>query len=186
NKSTILTNLESWYTNNLASYESKLADTIWCNDKSTVSGGPGYGTNSTDYAAYNRLTSTKQPTLICPNDNNGGKLSKFTVKDTTNGNGNLTYKIGLLTADEIAFAGSIAYTYNRSTYLQENTGTKWWWSLSPSGCHASTASVWIVGSGDLYVNGVRSNYGVRPAISLISSTTISGGSGTSEDPYIVN
>ena len=99
NKSTILTNLESWYNNNLESYESKLADTIWCNDKSTVSGGPGYGTNSTYYAAYNRLTSTKQPTLICPNDNNGGKLSKFTVKDTTNGNGNLTYKIGLLTAD---------------------------------------------------------------------------------------
>ena len=55
NKSTILQNLETWYTNNLASYESKLADTIWCNDKSTVSGGPGYGTNSTYYAAYNRI-----------------------------------------------------------------------------------------------------------------------------------
>ena len=125
NKSTILTNLETWYNNNLESYESKLADTIWCNDKSTVSGGPGYGTNSTNYAASNRLTSTKQPTLICPNDNNGGKLSKFTVKDTTNGNGNLTYKIGLLTADEIAFAGSIAGTSNHSTYLQENTGTNY-------------------------------------------------------------
>ena len=131
NKSTILTNLESWYNNNLESYESKLADTIWCNDKSTVSGGPGYGTNSTDYAAYNRLRSIKQPTLICPNDNNGGKLSKFTVKDTTNGNGNLTYKIGLLTTDEIAFAGSVSGKYNCSTYLQENTGTSWW-SLSPS------------------------------------------------------
>ena len=131
NKSNILKNLETWYNNNLKTYESKLADTIWCNDKSTVSGGLGYGTNATDYGAYNRLASTKQPTLKCPNDNNGGKLSKFTVDDTTNGNGNLTYKIGLLTADEIAFAGSIAYTYNRSTYLQENTGTTWWWSLSP-------------------------------------------------------
>ena len=79
NKSTILKNLETWYTNNLASYESILADTIWCNDKSTVSGGLGYGTNETDYAAYNRLVSTKQPTLICPNDNNGRKLSKFTL-----------------------------------------------------------------------------------------------------------
>ncbi len=186
NKSTILTNLETWYNNNLESYESKLADTIWCNDKSTVSGGLGYGTNSTDYAAYNRLNSTKQPTLKCPNDNNGGKLSKFTVDDTTNGNGNLTYKIGLLTADEIAFAGSIASTYNRSTYLQENTGTKWWWSLSPSGCHGSAPSVWLVGSGELYVNGVSSNHGVRPVISLISSTTISRGTGTSEEPYVVN
>ena len=184
NKSTILTNLETWYTNNLASYADKLADTIWCNDKSTVSGGLGYGTNETDYAAYNRLASTKQPTLKCPNDNNGGKLSKFTVDDTTNGNGNLTYKIGLLTADEIAFSGSIAYTYNRSTYLQENTGTTWWWSLSPGGFHGGVAFVWGVGSGSLSDYGVVNLDGLRPAISLISSTSVTG-NGTSDNPYVV-
>jgi len=184
NKSDILKNLETWYTNNLTSYESKLADTIWCNDKSTVSGGLGYGTNATDYGAYNRLASTKQPTLKCPNDNNGGKLSKFTVDDTKNGNGNLTYKIGLLTADEIAFAGSIAYTYNRSTYLQENTGTTWWWSLSPRVFNGSDANVWNVVSGDLNINYVYYVNGLRPVISLISSTNVTG-DGTSENPYVV-
>ena len=184
NKSDILKNLETWYTNNLTSYESKLADTIWCNDKSTVSGGLGYGTNATDYGAYNRLASTKQPTLKCPNDNNGGKLSKFTVDDTINGNGDLTYKIGLLTADEIAFAGSIAYTYNRSTYLQENTGTTWWWSLSPGFFDGGRASVWGVFSGCLGIDYVGSDYGLRPVISLISSTNVTG-DGTSENPYVV-
>ena len=184
NKSDILKNLETWYTNNLTSYESKLADTIWCNDKSTVSGGLGYGTNGTSYGAYNRLASTKQPTLKCPNDNNGGKLSKFTVDDTTNGNGNLTYKIGLLTADEIAFAGSIAYTYNRSTYLQENTGTTWWWSLSPGYFIGSYAIVWDVDSGDLGDYYVNRYSGLRPVISLISSTNVTG-DGTSENPYVV-
>ena len=184
NKSDILKNLETWYTNNLTSYESKLADTIWCNDKSTVSGGLGYGTNATNYGAYNRLASTKQPTLKCPNDNNGGKLSKFTVDDTKNGNGNLTYKIGLLTADEIAFAGSIAYTYNRSTYLQENTGTTWWWSLSPNGFSGSGAHVWYVRSGYLSYNYVSYYVGLRPVISLISSTNVTG-DGTSENPYVV-
>ena len=184
NKSDILKNLETWYNNNLKTYESKLADTIWCNDKSTVSGGLGYGTNATDYGAYNRLASTKQPTLKCPNDNNGGKLSKFTVDDTTNGNGNLTYKIGLLTADEIAFAGSIAYTYNRSTYLQENTGTTWWWSLSPFVFNGSDAYVWVVGSGGLNYGYVYRDYGLRPVISLISSTNVTG-DGTSENPYVV-
>ena len=184
NKSDILKNLETWYTNNLTSYESKLADTIWCNDKSTVSGGLGYGTNATDYGAYNRLASTKQPTLKCPNDNNGGKLSKFTVDDTINGNGDLTYKIGLLTADEIAFAGSIAYTYNRSTYLQENTGTTWWWSLSPVSFGGSGAGVWVVGSGDLGSGDVYGHNGLRPVISLISSTNVTG-DGTSENPYVV-
>ena len=185
NKSTILTNLETWYTNNLASYESKLADTIWCNDKSTVSGGLGYETNATYYAAYNRLASTKQPTLKCPNDNNGGKLSKFTVDDITNGNGNLSYKIGLLTADEIAFSGSIAYTYNHSTYLQENATGDWWWSLSPYCFSDVKAGVWIVASGDLGYSYVNRGFGLRPAISLVSSITISGGTGTSEDPYVV-
>ena len=184
NKSDILKNLETWYTNNLTSYESKLADTIWCNDKSTVSGGLGYGTNATDYGAYNRLASTKQPTLKCPNDNNGGKLSKFTVDDTKNGNGNLTYKIGLLTADEIAFAGSIAYTYNRSTYLQENTGTTWWWSLSPGYFNGSHADVWRVRSGYLGSYSVDFDDGLRPVISLISSTNVTG-DGTSENPYVV-
>jgi hypothetical protein len=36
NKSTILTNLETWYTSKMTTYTNKLADTIWCNDKSTV------------------------------------------------------------------------------------------------------------------------------------------------------
>ena len=184
NKSDILKNLETWYTNNLTSYESKLADTIWCNDKSTVSGGLGYGTNATDYGAYNRLASTKQPTLKCPNDNNGGKLSKFTVDDTKNGNGNLTYKIGLLTADEIAFAGSISGYYNRSTYLQENTGTTRWWSLSPDGFYGDDAGVWGVDSGGLGYDYVSSDGGLRPAISLISSTSVTG-NGTSDNPYVV-
>ena len=183
-KSTILTNLETWYKNNLTSYENKLADTIWCNDKSVRNGGLGYETNTTDYAAYNRLTSTKQPTLKCPNDNNGGKLSKFTVDDTTNGNGNLTYKIGLLTADEIAFSGSIYGSYNRSTYLQENTGGSWWWSLSPVGFNGG-AGVWYVALGALSSGGVGNDRWLRPAISLVSSTSVTG-NGTSEDPYVIN
>ncbi|UKI28350.1 MAG: hypothetical protein L6V78_05310 [Clostridium sp.] len=189
NKSRILTNLETWYKNNLASYTDKLADTIWCNDKSTVSGGLGYGTDDTDYAAHNRFdggdaASYASPSLKCPNDNNGGKLSKFTVSDTTYGNGNLSYKIGLLTADEIAFAGSMYGTYNRSTYLQENTGDNFWWSLSPSAFHGGRAVVWNVHSGYLGGYNVYNGGCLRAAISLISSTNVTG-NGTSEDPYVV-
>ena len=208
NKSTILTNLEKWYTNNLATYESKLADTIWCNDKSTfttyTSGstygtGLGYGTNQTGYGAYNRIyggnpASYASPSLICPNDNNGGKLSKFTVSDTTNGNGNLTYKIGLLTADELAFAGFKDGYNNCSTYLQENTGKNWWWSLSPDFFKGS-AYTWYINSGSLqthttnsgylfYFNVGKNNGCIRPSISLKSTTNVTG-EGTSENPYKV-
>ena len=203
NKSTILINLETWYKNNLASYDEKLADTIWCNDKSTIttlsSGstygtGLGYGTNKTGYGAYNRIyggdaASYANPSLICPNDNNGGKLSKFTVDDTINGNGNLTYKIGLLTVDEIAFAGSMYNTYNYSTYLYENTINSDWWTLSPINFDGANARVWDVdGSGsNMFGFTVKfTTHGVRPSISLVSDIKISGGTGTSEEPYVVN
>ena len=206
NKSTILTNLETWYTNNLASYESELADTIWCNDKSVItdtSFNPyeflepgsnfGYGNYDTYYNTTKRLVDSNNkaggtgPSFKCPNDNNGGKLSKFTADDTTNGNGNLTYKIGLLTADEIAFAGSIAHTDNYSTYLQENTSGDLWWSLSP-GSASGSAGIWLGGDFmvDWYDGAIYSDCSLRPAISLVSDITISGGTGTSEDPYVVN
>ena len=185
NKSIILTNLETWYTNNLASYESKLADTIWCNDKTNVTdttfdpegwhpNGLGYAKNVTYYGATQRLASSSGsaggtgPSLRC-----NGELNKITAK------------IGLITADETAFAGSTDYTSNRSTYLLENTGGNPWWSLSPYGFDGSDASVWVVYMGYLGDDNVLIGLGLRPVISLISSATISGGSGTSEDPYVV-
>ena len=188
NNSTILTNLETWYTNNLKTYADAIADTVWCNDKTNVTdttfnpngysnvNGLGYAKNVTYYGATQRLLSSSGsaggtgPSLKC-----NGELSK------------IKSKIGLITADEIAFSGSIAFTYNRSTYLQENTGANWWWSLSPNYFFGGGASVWNVVSG--YLNGIDFvNYdrGVRPAISLVSDIEISGGSGTSEDPYVVN
>ena len=197
NKSTILTNLETWYKNNLVSYEDKLADTIWCNDKSTftkhASGatagtGLGYGTNLTYYGAPNRIAvpSYSSPSLKCPNDKNGGKLSKFTVSDTTNGNGNLAYKIGLLTADEISYSGSIGATYNNSTYLNENALSNSWWTLSPYNFYSTDNKAYMYYvAGGAFGWGFTITLGLRPAIALTSSTTISGGTGTSEDPYIV-
>ena len=232
-KSTILQKLETWYRNNFASYQTKLADTIWCNDKSTKTNqtiidtrldtttnklnksvdtypGLGYGTNKTIYSGGQRAssnyyytdTSGKQygpvgtgPTLICPLDNDGGKLSKLTVSDTINGNGALDSRIGLLTVDEVLYAGSIdwygyqALNYNNSSinsYLKENA-IGWYWTFSPYTYYSIYANVLRVG-GDGYVRGswVANASGLRPAVSLISTTTISGGNGTSSNPFIVN
>ena len=189
NKSTILTNLETWYTNNLKTYESVIDNSVWCNDKTIVTDttydpwsyggnatGLGYGTNKTYYGATQRLVSTSGsaggtgPSLKC-----NGELSK------------ITSKVGLITADELAFAG-YAYGKNNTTiYLQENATDTYWWSLSPFDFNGSGAGVWFVSgsSGSFNSNYVGITRGVRTSISLISSTTISGGSGTSEDPYII-
>ena len=188
NNSTILTNLETWYTNNLKTYADTIADTVWCNDKTNVTdtsydpwgwtpNGYGYGKNVTYYGATQRLISTNGrtggtgPSLKC----NSG-LSK------------INSKVGLITADELAYAGYAAALKNTTTYLQENATDTDWLSLSPSVFFSVYAFVWSVngGSGDFDNYSVNSDGGVRPAISLIISTTISGGTGTSEDPYVVN
>ena len=206
NKSAILQNLEKWYNTYISAYESKLADTIWCNDKSvyestsfrpwdtaTLGTKYGIGTNANFYSSIPRLVTNNNtvggtgPILICPNDNFGGKLSKFTVSDTVNGNGALDKKVGLLTIDEIVFAGAVRYTANTTFYLYENASGSQWWSLTP-GFYSGAGRVWGYINGGEYVSNIAitTNGALRPAISLKNITTISKGTGTSSDPYIIN
>ena len=62
----------------------------------------------------------------------------------------------------------------------------WWWSLSPNNFNGSNANVWIVsGSARGVVNyRVSNTFGVRPSISLKSTTNVTG-EGTSSSPYKV-
>ena len=187
NKSTILTNLEAWYDkNNLKDYEKVIADTVWCNDKTNVTdttydpwkitpNGYGYAKNATYYGAMQRLASTSDsaggtgPSLKC-----NGELSK------------INSKVGLITADELAYAGYAAFLENETTYLQENATDIQWWSLSPLRFNAGSADVWLLyGSSGFFTNGnVRDAFGVRPSISLKSTTNVTG-NGTSDKPYKV-
>ena len=210
NPSVILTSLNKWYTNVLSKQanfnDNQLADIIWCNDKSVVTDTTfnpdnytlgtnyGYGTNANYYSAIKRLKSTSNsaggtgPSLICPNDNNGGKLSKFTVSDTAYGNGALSSyaKVGLLTADEIAFAGGAHNTSNSTYYIKGNTNSSWWWALSPNGFSGVNARVWgVTGySSRLGYDYVGRSGGARPSLSLQSGVKISSsGVGSATNPY---
>ena len=188
NKSTILTNLEAWYEkNNLKNYEKVIADTVWCNDKTNVTdtsydpwsitpNGRGYAKNVTYYGATQRLVSKNGnaggtgPSLKCT-----GELSK------------INSKVGLITADELAYAGYAYAQNNTTTYLQENATDTYWWSLSPGGFDGGLARVWnVYGSrGGFGRNYVGDTNGVRPSISLKSTTNVTG-EGTSSTPYIIS
>ena len=210
--STILTNLKSWYTNVLSKQSgfssSQLADTIWCNDKSVVTDTTfnpsslplgtnyGYAKNINYYSTAKRLMQASSwkaggtgPSLICPNDNNGGKLSKFTVSDTEYGNGALKNytKVGLLTIDEVVFAGAVRGTKNSTYYLNANATLSSWWTLSPNHYDSYGAFVWGVDgySRDLYTGLAYINYGLRPSLSLNSKIKISSGVGvgSAANPY---
>ena len=208
NDSTIKTKVDKWYEDNLkTNYSNYLADTLFCNDKTLAENGIGgvttqlgYGTNKTYYSSDERLRystgttsiTTAKPTFKCA-ESATNDYSRFTVDVATlsNGNktnGNLKYPIGLLSADEVAYAGSYRYSLtNRPFYLHNSSITSNWWLSSPSLCPGSAAIVWDVDGSD---GDIGSNYGgysrvFRPSINLKADILVGGGEGTSLNPYTV-
>ena len=162
--------LEEWYNNNLKSYEEKIADGKYCNDRNVESGSIWASTpNSTlYYASRKRLYKNYVPLFSCSSDDI------------------LNVKVGLITADEIVYAGGINrenflyYLYNDQDYWTM-TSYYMWVDGSPS-----QACMFIVTSSGSLIGGygVQGLIGVRPVINLYSNVKFSG-SGTIEDPYIV-
>ena len=173
NDSTVKGVIDTWYKNNMTSYTSKLEDATFCNDRSYTTNG-----STLYFEVRTKLLTNYQPTLKCAQDND-----KFTV-DASNGNGALTYPVGLITADEIVYAGGIYNTGNSSFYLY--TG-QYYWALSPSTFYDSYVhEFYLRSTGDLNYYVVNNSVGVRPVLALKPGTTISGGSGTAANPFIVN
>ena len=173
-KGDVLKKLESWYEEKLSAYTDYLEDVIWCNDKS-------YNTSNKYFGAYTRFKSYT-PSLVCPNDSLGGNLSKYTVSDTTKGNGALTYKIGLLTADELMFAGASSST-NTSFYLYVNSNDEWW-TISPANYNGSYYISFTYKDKIYSLDNPYPSAYLRPAIA-IKSTAIVGGTGTKTNPYVI-
>ena len=194
NDSTIKTYLDNWYKTNIVgtTNEQYLADNVFCNDRSISSNVPssssssynnlGYGTNATAYRWYygpwERNGYNSSMRLICPQKNDA-----FTVSDTTNGNGALTYPIGLLSTDEIVLAGGWNVA-NSGYYLYSG---QVWRASSPYNFDGVYASVRVVRSDGnvLYDYMVSNDYWVRPVFNL-KADVLAQGSGTVSDPYRIS
>ena len=206
--STIKKAVDKWYEDNLkTNYANFLADTLFCNDKTLASNGIGgvttqlgYGTNKTYYASTERLLystgttsiTTAKPTFKCA-ESATNDYSRFTVNVTTLANGNktngkLTYSIGLLSADEVSYAGAYKYNQtNKTYYLYNSSITSYWWLSSPYIYNSSHANEWNVycSGGSIVSNYVNSSYAFRPSINLKASVLVNGGEGTSSNPYTI-
>ena len=182
--STIKGVLDIWYRNNLQSYADKIStEAGFCGDRqpstssSSSNGQGGTGTTVTYYGTYIRLVTNKAPTFDCQNSSD-----LYTVASSSQGNKALDYPIGLITLDEVAFAGGVVGTANNSYYLY--TGQHYW-TMSPYRVYSpGYAYVFYVSStGHLNNYRVDSAYGVRPVINLLPDVTIKSGNGTSTTPY---
>ena len=109
--------IDAWYKTNMTSYTSKLEDTGFCNDRTYFNfNSSGWNKDYSNYdkwlyfSSVQRLNNRKL-SLVCPR-----QLDKFSVS-TNNGNGALTYPVGMITAEEIAYAGGVIWQTNTSYYL---------------------------------------------------------------------
>ena len=188
NDSTIKTYIDNWYKTNIleTANEHYLADNVFCNDRSistyTTSSNTklGYGTTSTYYRwACGPWEGTNcgnmKMMLTCPQQNDA-----FTVSDTSNGNGALTYPVGLLSTDEVVLAGG--WTASNSGYYLYSGQV--WWASTPGSFFDSTARVRFVNSDGNASFGfyVKDSYGVRPVFNL-KAEVLAEGSGIASDPY---
>ena len=189
NNSTIKTYIDNWYNNNLSSYSKYIStEAVYCNDRELAQGSTYKTGNTTfDYAPRGRLDTNKTPAYNCTN-----------IKDAFSGSNSeakLTYPIGLMTADEVAYAGGKAFTNLPSPYAWyylnsaggSITGSTYWYSLSPIYWYGSFSWVWGVAGSDntgyLGRNDVLGSLAVRPAISLKFCIKYSTGNGAPETPY---
>ena len=162
--------LEEWYNTNLKSQETKIADGKYCNDRNVESGKTWSSTSSSMfyYAGYRRLYTDYAPTLSCET------LDTYTLK------------VGLITADEVMYAGG-KNTNNTSYYLYNG---QTYWTMTPQQWYYENLAnmesrVFFVNDYG-YVDGWYSNntFALRPVINLKANIKLSG-NGTINDPYEV-
>ncbi len=163
--STIKTYLENWYSENMMPYDEYIETSKFCNDTTTRTSG-----SIIYYGAYDRLYTKKDPSFKC--ENTTGKYG-----------GEYNLKIGLITADEIIFAGGKISISNSSFYLSGKSSS--FWTASPRAVNQDEG-FWQIylgengGTTDVYFD-----EGVRPVINLKSDLLVPEATGTIDNPYII-
>ena len=130
-----------------------------------------------EYTAGNKYYVTKTPSYIC---------------ETTGKNGEIDInKVGMLTFDEIVYAGG-GDSSNSNYYLNNNAKAYWWWMLSPDffdyveGNVATSQIFYLEGDGSILDYNVFHNAAsLRASVSIKSDVIVSDGVGTISDPYVI-
>lgn len=184
--STIKIAVDSWYKTNIEDkgYRGYISTTIgFCGDRSLYSnsGGDGVQINKNTYfGAYGRyISNTAQ--FTCPEPNR----DLYTVSSSSLGNKSLTYPVGLITYDEMVFAGIDGRHINKLSWIYSMFHT---WTMSPSMFDAGNGAGGEFNEtsvGALSANTITSERNARPVINLKSDTLITGGIGTVNEPYVI-
>ena len=191
--STIKTAVDNWYKTNIADkgYSSYISNAVgFCGDRSLPAGiwgtnDNGDGVKNTQRASYfgaygRHVKNVAQ--FTCPEPSR----DLYTTTDSSIGNKSLTYPVGLITYDELIFAGMDNRHINKLSWAYS---TEHYWTMSPSYFDVDWGSAieWDLDSTGHLIPwlDVTNMFGARPVINLKSDTLITGGIGTANDPFVV-
>ena len=162
------TQLKSWYQTNIGSKKdltSSVASGNYYCEQAKAKYYDSATSGSATMTTYNKYT----PDFKCSSDGNN--------------KGIVNASVGLLSYDEVVYAGGY-YNQNNSNYYLNNSSIAWW-TMSPTGFASVNSNVWIVNVlGGIDANGVTGTNRIRPVLILNADTLVTG-SGTSSDPFVV-
>ena len=162
------TQLESWYQTNIGS-KADLA-------KNVVSG--NYYCEQAKVKPYDSWTSGNA-TMITYDK----YTPNFKCESDGNGKGVVNASVGLISYDEVVYAGGYNRQSNNSYYLYNNT---YFWTMSPASYSAGHSRIWnIYPSGYIHDDIASYSSRLRSVLNLTSDTQISDGDGTKENPFVV-
>ena len=184
NDSTIKSAVDSWYKTNIVDkgYSNYVSNAVgFCGDR-TLTGGDGISTSIYSYfGSYGRYEKNTAQ-FTCPNK----ERDLYTTTDSSVGNKALTYPVGLITYDELVFAGMDQGHINKLSWVYSS---QHYWTMSPSRFDATDgrAIEWLHNSAGFLDSWtwVAGWYGARPVINLKSDAKITEGIGTANDPFVV-
>ena len=169
--SQVKSTLESWYQTNIGSktnLASKVASGNYYCEQAKAKYDDSHTSGNATITTYDKYT----PDFKCSNDGNN--------------KGVVNASVGLLTYDEVVYAGGYLGQSNNSYYLYNNT---YFWTMSPGGFRDSYSHsrVWRVNyTGDVDINYVNSSHCLRPVLILKVDTKLSSGDGTKINPYVLS
>ena len=165
--------LESWYQTNIGS-KSDLASSVATGNYYCEQAKAKYSSSWTSGSANMTLYSSYIPDFKCSTDGNG--------------KGVVNASVGLLSYDEVVYAGGYRGQTNSNYYLHNSSIV--WYTISQAGFSSSSsyAYVWRVGgAGNIGCRNVNYSISgaVRPVLNLTTNTQISDGDGTKDNPFVV-
>ena len=164
--------LENWYQINIGSKDDLIKNIVsgdyYC-EQIKVKYHSSYTTGQSSVPIYQEY----EPNFKCETDGNG--------------KGMINSNVGLITYDEMVYTGGYYYIENNKYFLFNGFYS---WTMSPSGVAAASGTkVWGIYDHDIanIKNGcyVSSSLTLRPVVNLKSGVQVSSGTGTKENPFVV-